>query len=77
MDKAVIDRLPSKFIDDFSDMLRRRIDKEQKVYLENSDRFLETKDESARGRGLEAKGRKLAYSDILKQLMGDKDGRQD
>lgn len=77
MDKDVIDRLPSAFIDGFSEMLQRKIDKERKVYLDNADRFLETADEGARGRGLEAKGRELAYRDILKQLMGDKDGRQD
>lgn len=77
MDKDIIDRLPSAFVDGFSDMLQGKIDKEQKIYLENADIFLTTGDESARGRGLEAKGRKLAYKDILKKLMGDKDGRQD
>ena len=75
MDKGVIERLPSAFTDGFSEMLQRRIDREHKIYLDSADAFLVTADESARGRGLEAKGRELAYKDILKQLMGDKDGR--
>lgn len=75
MERAVIDRLPSSFVDEFSGVLKRKIDKENKIYLENADLFLDSKDEAARGRALEAKGRKLAYSDILNNIMGDKNGR--
>lgn len=77
MDQDVIDRLPSAFTDGIKALLQRKIDREHKIYTESADAFLMTADESARGRGLEAKGRELAYKDILKQLMGDKDGRQD
>lgn len=77
MDKAVIDRLPSTFTDAFVAMLEKNIATEDKVYAANVDKFMDTLDESARGRALEAKGRKSAYSDILNKIMGGNNGRQE
>ena len=71
----MIDRLPSNFIDPLRAFLQDRIQSEGKIQNINSEKFLETTDEAARGRALEARGRKLAYSEILNKLMGDKDGR--
>ena len=77
MDKGVIDRLPSTFIDPFRKMLEEKILQEGRIYDVNSDKFIDTLDESARGRALEARGRKLAYSDILNKIMGGKNDRQE
>lgn len=77
MDKAVLDRLPSAFTDTFTAMLKKNIAVEDKVYRDNVELFMSTLDESARGRALEAKGRKLAYSDILNKIMGGKNDRQE
>ena len=75
MDRAIIDRLPSAFVDGFTKYLKDAQATEDKVYNKNSELFLNTKDEAARGRALEARGRRLAYSDILNKVMGDKDAR--
>lgn len=75
MDKAVIDRLPSTFIDPFVAMLKKNIATEEKVYSSNVEIFMDTLDESARGRALEAKGRKIAYNDILNKITGGTNDR--
>ena len=77
MDKAVIDRLPSTFVDPFVAMLKKNIATEDRVYADNVELFMSTLDESARGRALEAKGRKVAYNDILNKIMGGKNDRQE
>ena len=77
MDKAIIDRLPSTFVDPFVAMLQKSIAAEDKVYAANVELFMSTLDESARGRALEAKGRKIAYNDILNKIMGGKNDRQE
>lgn len=75
MDRGVINRLPSAFVDEFRKYLKDAEAKEASVYNKNSELFLNTKDEAARGRALEARGRRLAYSDVLNKIMGDKDAR--
>lgn len=70
MDKGVIERLPSTFIDPFRKMLEDKIQQEGKIYSSNSEKFIDSLDEAARGRALEARGRQLAYSDILNKLNG-------
>lgn len=75
MDRAIIDRLPSAFVDGFTKYLKDAEAKEDLVYTRNSELFLNTKDEAARGRALEARGRRLAYSEILNKIMGDKNAR--
>lgn len=75
MDIRVIERLPSAFVDEFNKYLKDSVAKEAGIYNKNSELFLNTKDEAARGRALEARGRKLAYSDILNKIMGDKNDR--
>lgn len=75
MDRAIIDRLPSAFVDEFAGYLRDAKAKEESIYNKNSELFLNTKDEAARGRALEARGRRLAYSDVLTKIMGDKNAR--
>lgn len=77
MDKLVVERLPSSFVDPFVAMLEKNIATEDKVYLANTDIFMDTLDESARGRALEARGKKLAYSDILNKIMGGKNNGQE
>lgn len=77
MDKTVIERLPSTFIDPFVAMLEKNIATEEKIYAANVELFMSTLDESARGRALEAKGRKIAYNDILNKIMGVKNDRQE
>lgn len=75
MDKAILNRLPSAFIDGFSGYLIDAINKEKGVYEVNTELYLHTADNAARGRALEAKGRQLAYSDVLNKIKGDRDGR--
>lgn len=74
MDRGVIERLPSSFLDSAKDFLASSIEKEQKVYRESTEYFLTSTDEAARSSALESKGRIAAYQKIYKQLTGESYG---